>query len=851
MSRIRPRLGAVGVAAAVLGALAVPQAQAAAPATSSGATLYVNYLAPTCTDSGTGSQAAPYCSLQAAANAAAAGDTVDIIGTPGYYGAAYGNLTISASGTAAAPISFVGTGTTYVRIGTLAVTGSYVNVSGLAPASSSGGAAIRVNGSHVTLDSDDASGTGVPAVTFGASVSADTLSRSLLYEFGTPTAVQITSGDSGVVLSTNQIDNISSGAVLGSATVTVAGAKNTDVTSNTIFVPCNGAVAVTGSTGTSIENNIAEANGGCDTGSPSSLSVDSASAASTTVDYNQLSQVTNIDPYTWAGKAYTTQAAFTSATHQGAHDEDDQTVETDTFTMPSGEGVADANPSAPGELTTDFYGNTWPGAAPDRGATAIEEFTGVTISAAAVSGLQAGVSTDLQGVAWGSTSTYSIDWGDGQAEANMSLGGSTPWNFNNMQDSHMYARAGTYTVTVIVKSPSQTYTRTAEVTVAASTYVPVTPTRVLDTRHGTGAPQAKIGAQGTIAVDVAKGVTLPAGAGTISAVVMNVTATDETGNGVITVYPDGGTLPSSSNLNFSTGHNVPNLVTVKVGANDEVDFHNGSAASTDLIADVAGYYVQSTAGSYYLPNSPDRVLDTRHGTGGVTGAVPAGGTISLSVPTCTEGSGSSKQTATATAVAMNVTAVSPTANGVVTVYPDGAETPTASNLNYDKGQNIPNLVVVAVGTDGKVAFHNTSTGTVQLVADLEGCYSQTLGAAFVPLDPSRELDTRKGIGQDSSTGIAVQPNKDAVWYGGGVISGLWGASAVVMNVTVTDTKANGVITAYPFSQNVPTASNLNFLQGQTIPNLVMVATNGETPIALYNTSPGSVDLIADLFGYFG
>jgi hypothetical protein len=828
------------------------QAEAAAPAASSGATLYVSNTSASCTDSGTGTQAAPYCSLQAAANAAAPGDTVSITGTPGYYGAAYGDLTISKSGTATAPITFAATGTTYTRMGALTVSGSYINVSGLYTATNGAGTGLRVNGSHVTLDGDSTLGEDDPAVIFGGTASADTLSRSDVYELGANTAAQVLSGANGVVLSTDQISNTQvSGAVTG-YTVTVNGAKNTEVTANTIIVPCNGGLDVTGSTGTSIENNVVEGIGGCSPSDPANLSVDSASASSTTVDYNELSQMSdNVNPYTWAGKAYSTQSAFHTATGQGAHDEDEQGILPSTFTMPVGDGVADANPAAPGELTTDLYGNTWPGAAPDRGAVAVEEFTGATIDASAW-GQQAGVTIDLKGVAWGSTGTYSVDWGDGQADANITLGSSVPTEFNAIQDSHMYARPGTYTVTAIVKDPAQTVTRTATVTTTGSAYLPVTPTRVLDTRRGLGAPQAKIGADGTIAVDVTGGVTVPAGLGTITAAVLNVTATDETGNGVITAYPDGGALPQSSNLNFSAGRNVPNLVTVKVGADHKVDFHNGSSASTDLLADVAGYYVQATDGSsYYLPNSPDRVLDTRSGIGGVSGAVGPGATVSLSVPQCAQGTGSSKQTATATAVAMNVTAVSPTANGVVTVYPGGADLPTASSLNYYKGQNIPNMVVVAVGADGKVQFHNTSTGSVQLVADLEGCYSQSLGSAFVPLDPSRELDTRSGLGEDSSTGVPVAANKNAAWYSGTEIDNLWNATAVVMNVTVTDTKANGFITAYPNGGTLPNASNLNFLKGQTVPNLVMVATDGATPVSLHNTSTGSVDLIADLFGYFG
>jgi len=58
------------------------------------------------------------------------------------------------------------------------------------------------------------------------------------------------------------------------------------------------------------------------------------------------------------------------------------------------------------------------------------------------------------------------------------------------------------------------------------------------------------------------------------AVVMNVMATGGTANGVVTVYPDGTALPTSSNVNFAADETVPNLVTVKVGPDGEVDFNN-------------------------------------------------------------------------------------------------------------------------------------------------------------------------------------------------------------------------------------------------------------------------------------
>ncbi|MDJ0347407.1 hypothetical protein QMK19_40485 [Streptomyces sp. H10-C2] len=67
---------------------------------------------------------------------------------------------------------------------------------------------------------------------------------------------------------------------------------------------------------------------------------------------------------------------------------------------------------------------------------------------------------------------------------------------------------------------------------------------------------------------------------------------------------------------------------------------------------------------------------------------------------------------------LNVTAVTPSAAGFVTVYPDGQPRPDVSNLNFAAQQTIPNLVVVPV-VNGKVDFYNRA-GSVNLLADLTG-----------------------------------------------------------------------------------------------------------------------------------
>ncbi len=73
------------------------------------------------------------------------------------------------------------------------------------------------------------------------------------------------------------------------------------------------------------------------------------------------------------------------------------------------------------------------------------------------------------------------------------------------------------------------------------------------------------------------------------------------------------------------------------------------------------------------------------------------------------------------AVVLNVTVTGPTGAGYVTVWPDGVTRPGTSDLNFVGGQTIPNLVVVQVGSNGKVDVYN-SFGSTNVVIDVMGWY---------------------------------------------------------------------------------------------------------------------------------
>ena len=151
-----------------------------------------------------------------------------------------------------------------------------------------------------------------------------------------------------------------------------------------------------------------------------------------------------------------------------------------------------------------------------------------------------------------------------------------------------------------------------------STYHPVDPVRLLDTRSGNGAPKARVGAGKSIDLQVGGRGGVPSSG--VSAVVLNVTYVLPSLGGFVTVWPTGALRPLASNLNLNVGDARPNLVTVRMGAGGKVSLYN-EVGSVDLVADVAGWYDTGSAGdpSYYHPASPTRVARYSHRQGHTPG----------------------------------------------------------------------------------------------------------------------------------------------------------------------------------------------------------------------------------------
>jgi len=380
-------------------------------------------------------------------------------------------------------------------------------------------------------------------------------------------------------------------------------------------------------------------------------------------------------------------------------------------------------------------------------------------------------------------------------------------------------------------------------------YHPVVPQRILDTRTSLGGHPGRLGGGQSLDLMVAGQAGVQANA---IAAVLNVTVTNTTSAGYLTLYPSGAARPTASNLNWVAGQTIPNLVEVKLGTSGGVTIFN-SQGLADVVADVEGWVAapSSPAGpdGLFKALQPARLLDTRDGTGGYQGPLGQGAALHMQVL----GRGGVPG-AGAEAVIVNVTVTNATATSFLTVWPTGGSLPTASNLNFTAGQTIPNRVIVRLGTGGQIDIYNHA-GSVDVVVDVNGWFTDAtagqVGAGLVPLSPYRILDTRSGVGGFGSPVPGGSSIALPVAGKGGVpaMGSATPPRAVVLNVTVTDTTAPSFLTAWPDAITRPWTSDLNWVAGVTIPNFTVVEVGANGDVDFYNHL-GSTDLVVDVVGYY-
>ncbi|MEO7259981.1 MAG: hypothetical protein ABI047_01740 [Jatrophihabitantaceae bacterium] len=261
-------------------------------------------------------------------------------------------------------------------------------------------------------------------------------------------------------------------------------------------------------------------------------------------------------------------------------------------------------------------------------------------------------------------------------------------------------------------------------------YVPVNPARVVDTRNGTGLPQAKLATGSTTVITVGGVANVPADA---SAVFVMLTAiSTSTAAGYFSPYPTGTTRPPNVSLNYLANTATILGAAVDLGSGGKFNLWVGPAGTAiEVIVDVVGYYTATPGTKGAFSPASARVYDSRLAPNVAVAAngsrrVQAGGRAGVPLP----GSGIS-----ALAVSAQITH-SGSNSGYLALGPGDQRSAVVSAVYFSAGSNVrSNLVIVPTAGDGTVLLINNSADPVNVILVVEGWYS-TVGAA-IPAGQSR------------------------------------------------------------------------------------------------------------------
>jgi N-acetylneuraminic acid mutarotase len=396
----------------------------------------------------------------------------------------------------------------------------------------------------------------------------------------------------------------------------------------------------------------------------------------------------------------------------------------------------------------------------------------------------------------------------------------------------------------------------APVIYPATTFHPLDPVRILDTRVANGAN----GLSGMFSKGVPRRFQV-AGRGGVPAmddpnppvaVTGILTTTASTASGYLTIGPVFTAAPTFSTLNFPKGDNRANNVAVALDADGMLSVVYIGTGKTHALFDVTGYFTADDTGATFFPIDPGRVLDSRNGTG-----LGAKVRFVNKVAHQFQVTGNDGVPAGALAVTGNLTVVGPSAAGWAFVGPKMPADPgtlNVSTVNSPRGDTRADGVTVKLASDGSLwaVWVGADGSSADVVFDVTGYFAKGIsgGSEFVPLEPIRVVDTRYNL---PFTGPVSRATPATITLAGhGIIPA--SATGVSGNLTVTLQSASGFLAVAPHFDSgvVPETSTLNFPKGDNRANGFFVSLYGDGSLAVLfeATRSASTHFIIDLTGYF-
>ena len=355
---------------------------------------------------------------------------------------------------------------------------------------------------------------------------------------------------------------------------------------------------------------------------------------------------------------------------------------------------------------------------------------------------------------------------------------------------------------------------------AAARMTPLAPERLIDTRIGTGTSMLPLVGGCTLVVD-------PGLDPSVTAVAVNLTTVNTSGNGYVTAYPCGVARPVVSAVQTVAGRAVAGMTIVPLAADGTLCVYTHT--TTDLVIDLFGTYAPGV-GSNFEPVVPTRLFDSRVAVSRRVLRVKVAGT--------------SKVPASATSAALTVHALGATAGGYVTVYPCSATVPLVSSVNAAAGVAVTNHVQVQLSASGEVCVYTNTP--MRVILDVSGWFGPTATAQFYAVTPFRAVDSRINLGV---RGRFVPGVNRAVTLAG--TNGLPAAGllrAVVAEVTSVGATRAGWVKVHPCMSPVPAVSVVRYIANVNAAATVAGGDDANGRWCVVTSS--AVHVLVDISGYF-
>jgi len=369
---------------------------------------------------------------------------------------------------------------------------------------------------------------------------------------------------------------------------------------------------------------------------------------------------------------------------------------------------------------------------------------------------------------------------------------------------------------------------------SAGTYRPLNSTRVFDTR-----PSNPVAARTTARVQIQGVAGLPASG--ISAVTFTLTVPTPATAGSVSVFPSGTAWTGAATVTFAVASTQQNTVTAQLGSDGAISVRNNTAVALHLIADVVGYYTAGPAvPGGYQPVPLQRLYDTR-AAGSQPLAIGATATVQMTGRGAVPASNVSAGT-------VNLTVLSPSATGSISVFPDGTSSDT-STVSFATGQTEQSMLSAQLSSSGAFSVRNSSGVALNLVIDLVGYYiagSPPAPGGYVPQAPDRAADLAFNAGELRTVPTLGTP----LYFDDGFSTPHWGLRAEAILLTVVSPSQAGSLSVFAGDRGFDSKAAVSFTAGPTVQRQVTVRIPPDGTIRIRNNSSGTLSVVLDILGYF-